>query len=214
MRFNPDEYIGVHERIEKFYVQFPEGRINTAIVDHVAETGFILMRAEVYRGPDDAMPAATGHTCETKGGNGANQTSHVENAETSAVGRALMLLGFEVKRQNGQQQQRPEPRRAPSPSPSQETAPDTSATPAPRSEKKRFTTPELHGRIGVWRKKLREERFETAASLNKMLGEFGCTKVEELTREDALKHGKQLNELYQRHVAATVDRSANQQARS
>lgn len=98
MRFNPDEYITVHERIEKFYSKFPQGRITTTILEHNFETGFILIRAEVFRESDDALPAATGHAYEIKSGGHVQQGSYVEVCETSAVGRALALLGFEVKR--------------------------------------------------------------------------------------------------------------------
>jgi hypothetical protein len=56
------------------------------------------MRAEVYRSPDDAQPAATGHAFEVRGESYVNKTSYIENCETGAVGRALALLGFEVKR--------------------------------------------------------------------------------------------------------------------
>jgi hypothetical protein len=103
VRFNPDEYIGVHERIEKFYAKHPLGRILTAVVEHDREMGFVLMRAEVYREPDDAQAAATGHAYETRSSGQAQQGSYVEVCESSAVGRALMLLGFEVKRQPAQQ---------------------------------------------------------------------------------------------------------------
>ena len=98
MRFNPDEYITVHERIEKFYEKFPEGRILTSIIEHNAETGFVLMRAEVYRVPDDTLPAATGHAYELKSAGHVQAGSYVEVCETSSVGRALALLGFEVRR--------------------------------------------------------------------------------------------------------------------
>jgi hypothetical protein len=98
MRFNPDEYITVSERIEKFYAKFPQGRILTNIVEHNAETGFILIRAEVYREPDDALPAATGHAYELRSAGHVQAGSYVEVCETSSVGRALALLGFEVRR--------------------------------------------------------------------------------------------------------------------
>src|SRR3954468_15950740 len=98
MRFNPDEYITVHERIEKFYAKFPQGRIITAIIEHNEETGFILMRAEVYREPDDALPAATGHAYELRSAGHVQAGSYVEVCETSSVGRALALLGFEGRR--------------------------------------------------------------------------------------------------------------------
>jgi hypothetical protein len=98
MRFNPDEYITVHERIEKFYAKFPQGRILTSIVEHNEETGFILMRAEVYRAPEDGLPAATGHAYELRSAGHVQAGSYVEVCETSSVGRALALLGFEVRR--------------------------------------------------------------------------------------------------------------------
>lgn len=98
MRFNPDEYITVSERIEKFYAKFPQGRILTNIIEHSAETGFILIRAEVYRDPEDTLPAATGHAYELRSAGHVQAGSYVEVCETSSVGRALALLGFEVRR--------------------------------------------------------------------------------------------------------------------
>ena len=93
-----EDYVPVAERLERFYERYPDGRITTAIVQHDLETGFVLMRAEVYRTPDDAQPAATGHAFEVRGESYVNKTSYIENAETSSVGRALAMLGFEVKR--------------------------------------------------------------------------------------------------------------------
>jgi hypothetical protein len=93
-----EDYVPVAERLERFYERYPEGRITTSIVQHDLETGFVLMRAEVYRTPDDAQPAATGHAFEVRGESYVNKTSYIENAETSSVGRALAMLGFEVKR--------------------------------------------------------------------------------------------------------------------
>src|SRR6201990_2468887 len=148
MRFNPDEYITVSERIEKFYAKFPQGRIITTIIEHNEETGFILMRAEVYRAPDDALPAATGHAYELRSAGHVQAGSYVEVCETSSVGRALALLGFEVRRgvasreeviRGAKKQQaggataapgaRPErPAQAPEKAPAQ--TPDRAATPA------------------------------------------------------------------------------------
>jgi pyruvate/2-oxoglutarate dehydrogenase complex dihydrolipoamide acyltransferase (E2) component len=157
MRFNPDEYITVHERIEKFYAKFPQGRILTSIVEHNEETGFILMRAEVYREPDETLPAATGHAYELRSAGHVQAGSYVEVCETSSVGRALALLGFEVRRgvtsreevvRGARKQQaaaapaqteRPAPERAAAPAPSRpaaqeptppQTPPQTPAAPA------------------------------------------------------------------------------------
>ncbi len=93
-----EDYVPVAERLEKFYERFPDGRVNTFIVQHDLETGFILMRAEVYRSAEDAQPAATGHAFEVRSEGYVQKTSYVEVCETSSVGRALALLGFEVKR--------------------------------------------------------------------------------------------------------------------
>ena len=92
------DYVTVAERIEKFYERYPEGRIITHIVEHDAERGFILMRAEIYRDADDALPAATGHAYELKTEGYVQRTSYIEVCETSAVGRALAMAGFEVRR--------------------------------------------------------------------------------------------------------------------
>jgi hypothetical protein len=92
------DYVTVAERIEKFYERYPEGRLITHIVEHDAERGFILMRAEVYRNADDAQPAATGHAYELKTEGYVQRTSYIEVCETSAIGRALAMAGFEVRR--------------------------------------------------------------------------------------------------------------------
>ncbi|HEV2704847.1 MAG TPA: hypothetical protein VGV59_02925 [Pyrinomonadaceae bacterium] len=98
MRYSLDDYVTVHERIEKFYAKYPTGRLTTNILEHNAETGFILIRAEAYRDSDDALPAATGHAYELRSAGHVQASSYVEVCETSAIGRALALLGFEVKR--------------------------------------------------------------------------------------------------------------------
>ncbi len=98
-RGNPiQDYVTVAERIEKFYERYPEGRIITNIIEHDAERGFILMRTEVYRHPEDTLPAATGHAYEYRDAGYVQKTSYIEVCETSACGRALALCGFEVKR--------------------------------------------------------------------------------------------------------------------
>lgn len=99
-RGNPiaDGYVTVAERIEKFYEKYPEGRIITQIVEHEIERGFILIRTEVYRNNDDALPIASGHAYEIKTEGYVQRTSYIEVCETSSVGRALAMAGFEVKK--------------------------------------------------------------------------------------------------------------------
>lgn len=137
-RGNPlQDYVTVAERIEKFYEKHPTGRINTTIIEHDAERGFILFRAEVFRNPDDAMPSSTGHAYEYRDGGYVQKTSYIEVCETSAVGRALALLGLEVKRgiasrEEMQKQDRMQsaPRLAPAPNQrTEECASNSSAKP-------------------------------------------------------------------------------------
>jgi len=91
-KFNLDDYVPVQERITQFWTRFPEGRIET---EHIGEIGDVVaFRALVYRASGDVKPAATGYAQETRGDGYVNKTSHVENCETSAIGRALANLGF------------------------------------------------------------------------------------------------------------------------
>jgi len=130
MRFNPDEYVTVHERIEKFYEKYPQGRITTTILEHSAETGFVLMKAEVFRDADDVLPAASGHAYELRSSGHVQQGSYVEVCETSSVGRALALLGFEVKRGIASREEMEKASRR------QTAANSPSAAPAPRRPEK------------------------------------------------------------------------------
>jgi len=93
-----EDYVTVAERIEQFYAAYPQGRLLTSIIEHDREAGFVLIRAEAYRNAEDTMPASTGHAFEVRGESYVNKTSYLENCETSSVGRALALLGFEVRR--------------------------------------------------------------------------------------------------------------------
>lgn len=94
--FSLDDYVQVNERVEKFYEKYPNGRITTDII--LNDNGTVIFKAYVYREKEDEKPSATGHAMEKEGSSFINKTSHIENCETSAVGRALAMLGFEIKK--------------------------------------------------------------------------------------------------------------------
>ena len=91
------EYALVADRIVLFYEKYPEGCIHTRILQHTAE--LVIVRAAVYRSPDDERAAATGLASERFGDGEINTVACLENTETSAVGRALANLGFTASRQ-------------------------------------------------------------------------------------------------------------------
>jgi hypothetical protein len=99
--FNLNDYETVDERIHKFWDEFLNGRIITELVETVrAATGEPLqyvVKALVYRNADDVNPMATGYAEEVVGSSHINKTSALENAETSAIGRALANAGFSTK---------------------------------------------------------------------------------------------------------------------
>ena len=96
LAWNPADYATVAERITAFYGAFPFGRIVTELTDRTERQ--VTFRAAVYRSADEAHPAATGWASEREGDGDVNAVACLENAETSAIGRALANLGFSASR--------------------------------------------------------------------------------------------------------------------
>lgn len=88
-------YAEVKERVKAFRTLYPEGFIRTTILSN--ENGMVVFMAEVgYFAIDDGpIVLATGHAYEREKGP-INGTSYIENCETSAVGRALGMLGIGI----------------------------------------------------------------------------------------------------------------------
>lgn len=90
------DYIPVNERLMAFYTKHPEGSIQSDMI--TLTDNLVVFRASAYRSPDDSKPGV-GHSSMTiPGSTSFTRGSEIENAETSAWGRALAALGFEVKR--------------------------------------------------------------------------------------------------------------------
>ena len=83
------EYVEVNERIRHFRENYPEGSIVTELVSN--NNGMCVFKAIIYN-MDQVV--ATGHAYEKEGSTFINKTSYIENCETSAIGRALGILGI------------------------------------------------------------------------------------------------------------------------
>ena len=90
MGFNLDDYEPVAARHSRWLADHPTGRTITHMIS-VPGADVCVIRAELWL---DDVCVATGYAEEVRGAGNVNRTSHVENCETSAVGRALANAGY------------------------------------------------------------------------------------------------------------------------
>jgi len=121
--FNLADYEPVEVRLEKFIKDYPDFRISTEL--EVIEGSRYVVKAYLYKTATDRVAWATGLAEETVTSRGVNQTSALENCETSAIGRALANAGYAPKGKR----------------PSREEMTKVVKAPAPKVEKDYWTTP-------------------------------------------------------------------------
>lgn len=83
-------YTEVNQRILGFRQLYPDGTIETEMLSN--ENGVCVFMATVSDAEGTVL--STGHASEKQSDSFINKTSYVENCETSAVGRALGILGI------------------------------------------------------------------------------------------------------------------------
>lgn len=89
------EYVQVHTRIDYFNKTYPNGRIITELLSNPSDV-IVLFKAIVTPDIEKMERYFTGYS-QAKWGDGyINKSSAVENAETSAVGRALGMMGIGI----------------------------------------------------------------------------------------------------------------------
>ena len=88
------QYVMVADRVIYFNEQYPNGCIKTNIVKY--EDGQVTIRARVFPDIENLNRYFSGYAQEIEGTTFINKTSALENAETSAVGRALAMMGIGV----------------------------------------------------------------------------------------------------------------------
>ena len=95
MAFDLSQYETVESRLDKFWKEFPDGRVSTEL--EVCEAHRYVVKAYLYRTYLDQVAYSTGFAEEKDSDRGVNATSALENCETSAIGRALANAGFATK---------------------------------------------------------------------------------------------------------------------
>jgi hypothetical protein len=90
MGFNLDDYEPVAARHTRWLADHPTGRTITHMIS-APGADICVIRAELWL---EDICVATGYAEEVRGAGNVNRTSHVENCETSAVGRALANAGY------------------------------------------------------------------------------------------------------------------------
>jgi hypothetical protein len=93
--FNLADYEPVEVRLEKFIKDYPDFRVSTEL--EVIESNRYIVKAYLFKTATDSVAWATGLAEETVTSRGVNQTSALENCETSAIGRALANAGYAPK---------------------------------------------------------------------------------------------------------------------
>lgn len=90
-------YVEVNERIRGFRIMFPNGFIKTELIQMENGTVTVMAKVGYYADVDfREIVLATGLAQESQSSSFINKTSYVENCETSAVGRALGMLGIGI----------------------------------------------------------------------------------------------------------------------
>lgn len=88
-------YVLVSDRVLFFNEAYPNGAIETSLVSEISSDEVVVLATIT---PDCSKPERcfTGYSQSIKGQGYINKTSALENCETSAVGRALAMMGIGV----------------------------------------------------------------------------------------------------------------------
>ena len=89
MAFDLSDYEPVASRLDRFLKAHPDARVITDLVHYLSDVA--VFKCELWL---EGEIIATGWAEEVRGQGNVNKTSHLENCETGAVGRALANAGL------------------------------------------------------------------------------------------------------------------------
>lgn len=97
MKIRNKEYMEVKDRVMIFRKNNPSWAIITKIVENCQQTGSVIFSATIE--DEEGRIRGSGHAHEFKDDKSSmvNKTSHLENCETSAIGRALASIGIGIE---------------------------------------------------------------------------------------------------------------------
>jgi hypothetical protein len=96
-KFDLGDYVEVKDRIARFYELYGNGRLVTEgyqLTTEPDDKPKVIVTAAAYRSPDDTHPARGNSWMYLPGTTNYTRGSEIENAETSAWGRAIAALGI------------------------------------------------------------------------------------------------------------------------
>lgn len=95
---NLDGYVDVSTRLRLALAKFPDLRVSESlpVVVNAGEGMFVQVTCTVWRSPDDPLPCTASAWERTPGRSAFTRDSEMMNASTSALGRALGLMGFGI----------------------------------------------------------------------------------------------------------------------
>ena len=154
-----DDYIDVAERIRVFKEKYPDGTLQSFMppwVENVGGKSFIVYSAAAFRTPDDSRPGVGWAWEPVPGPTPYTRDSELQNAETSAWGRAIVALGFETKKIASAEEVR---NRSANHEPQQKYTPDHRNTPAAQQSAP-CSNGDDPGQAVVWFGKNQNEKFK------------------------------------------------------
>ena len=96
---NLDGYIDVPSRLGMALIKFPELRVTESnpVIVKVGDAMFVQVTTTVWRTPDDPIPCRATAWEPIPGASNFTRNSEMMNASTSALGRALGLMGLGLR---------------------------------------------------------------------------------------------------------------------